>query len=258
MTFDNKQPSLPGAVALVGSGEYLPVMNEVDTYLLKTIAPAHTARVALLPTASGLELKGPTHWNNLGLKHFEQLGVSDVRATRIIDHESANDPAQVALLEGVDLFYFSGGNPQYTIDTLRDSLAWKSIKAAYEHGAILAGCSAGAMMLSGCTLSIRQAIMGKHPEFVAALGIVPHVIVFPHFDRMSHFLNQKRFQKVLHTVSPEYTVIGIDEDTALIRVELNVGGSEQDRWRVMGSKTVKVFVDGIPKYVLKSGEEVLL
>ncbi len=27
----------PGAIALVGSGEYLDVMNETDTYLLETL-----------------------------------------------------------------------------------------------------------------------------------------------------------------------------------------------------------------------------
>lgn len=58
MLFDSSQRSLPGTVALLGSGEYLPVMNEIDTYLLQTIGGAPAARVALLPTASGLELMG--------------------------------------------------------------------------------------------------------------------------------------------------------------------------------------------------------
>ncbi len=258
MTFANKPRSLPGTVALVGSGEYLPVMNETDTYLLDTVGGAQSAHVALLPTASGLERSGPKSWNDLGLKHFNQLGVSDVRATRIIDRESANDPAQVALLDGVDFFYFSGGDPQHTINTLRDSLAWKSIQAAYERGSVLAGCSAGAMMLSGATISIRQAMMSSHPEFIPALGVVPHVMVFPHFDRMANFLVKKRFQQLLHTVPSQYTVVGIDEDTALIRIELNVEGSGQDRWRVMGRQTVKVFIGDVQKYALKSGEEVLL
>jgi cyanophycinase len=258
MTFENKQRALPGTVALVGSGEYLPVMNEVDTYLLKTVGEVQAAHVALLPTASGKELMGPKSWNDLGLNHFKQLGVGDVRATRIIDYKSANDPAQVALLEGIDLFYFSGGDPQYTIETLRDTLAWQSIKDAYERGAVLAGCSAGAMMMGGYTVSIRQVMMGKKTKFAPALGIVPHLIVFPHFDRMAGFLTQKLFQLLLRSVPSGQTVVGIDEDTALVRVELNVEGSGQDRWRVMGRQTVSVYGDDASKRVLKSGEEVLL
>ncbi|MGH2508626.1 MAG: Type 1 glutamine amidotransferase-like domain-containing protein [Ktedonobacteraceae bacterium] len=258
MAFDDKQHALPGIVALVGSGEYLPVMREVDTYLLDTIGAAHTARVALLPTASGLEPMGPTSWNNLGLNHFKQLGVDDIRATRIISAESANDPSQVALLEGVNLFYFSGGNPRYTIETLHNSLAWNYIKAAYERGAVLAGCSAGAMMLGGSVLSMRQAMMSNHTELVPALGIVPHLIIAPHFDRMARSLNQERFRELLRTIPSGYTVVGIDEDTALIRIERDVDSSGQDRWRVMGHRTVSVFIGEVLKCVLKNGEEVRL
>ncbi len=109
----NSQHTSPGAIALVGSGEYLDAMNEVDTYLLNTIGGAATAKVALLPTASGLELNGPTSWNKLGLAHFKQLGVSDIRATRIIGRDGAFDPTQLALLQGADFYYFSGGNPQH-------------------------------------------------------------------------------------------------------------------------------------------------
>lgn len=258
MTFENKQRIIPGTIALVGSGEYLPVMNEVDTYLLQTVGGVQPAHVALLPTASGKERMGPKTWNDLGFNHFTQLGVADVRPTQIIDHESANDPAQVALLEGIDFFYFSGGDPQYTIETLRDTLAWKSILAAYERGAVLAGCSAGAMMLGGHTISIRQVMMGKSANLVTALGIIPQLIIFPHFDRMAGFLTQKLFQHILRTIPSENTVIGIDEETALVRIALDVEGSGQDRWRVMGRQMVSVFGGDGSKRVFKGGEEVLL
>src|SRR5712691_4498564 len=107
---DEKHP-VPGTIALVGSGEYLDSMDTTDIYLLETIGGASNARVALLPTASGLEENGPDYWNDLGLHHFKQLGVKDVRATHIIDHSSASDPEQLALLDNADLYYLSGGNP---------------------------------------------------------------------------------------------------------------------------------------------------
>jgi len=74
----------PGAIALVGSGEYLDAMNEVDAYLLDTLGGANGAKVALLPTASGLEQKGPTYWNDLGLQHFQKLGVQDISTTLLV------------------------------------------------------------------------------------------------------------------------------------------------------------------------------
>ncbi|GAC1667322.1 MAG: cyanophycinase [Ktedonobacteraceae bacterium] len=248
----------PGLVALVGSGEYLDVMNEVDSYLLNTVGGVSSAKVALLPTASGLEPNGPTSWNNLGVRHFKNLGVNDVRATRIIDRASAFDQEQLALLQGADFYYFSGGNPQHTIETLYDSPAWQHIKAAYDQGAVLAGCSAGAMMLSSYTISVRQVMLGEPITFVKSMGIVPNIIVFPHFDRMAGFLDQDRFQHLLHAVPEKNTVVGIDEDTALVRIESNNGPDLSARWKVMGRQTVSVFDGGKPPYVLHAGDEITL
>lgn len=252
-----KSRTTPGTVALLGSGEYLDVMNDVDAYLLATLGDPQGLRVALLPTASGLEADGPTYWNNLGMTHFEKLGVRDIRATAIIDQRSANDVTQVALLQDVDLYYFSGGNPQHTIETLRDSKAWRVIKSAYEQGAVLAGCSAGAMMLSGHTISIRQVMQGQKVDFIVALGIVPQLIVFPHFDRMAGFLDQSRFQQILRSVPPQHTIVGIDEDTALVRVE-NSTNKAPAKWRVMGRQTVTVFNSDTERQVLRSGEQITL
>src|SRR5260370_26899271 len=112
-----QQPNIPGAIALVGSGEYLDVMNTTDTYLLGTLGGVNNARVVLLPTASGREPQGPAYWNTLGLDHFQRLGVRDVRATHILDHESSASPEQLALLRDANLYYFSGGDPQHIIDT---------------------------------------------------------------------------------------------------------------------------------------------
>ena len=248
----------PGTVALVGSGEYLDVMNKVDTYLLGSIGGVGAARVALLPTASGLEPNGPTSWNNLGLQHFKQLGVHDIRATNIIDREHAFDATQVELLQGANFFYFSGGNPQHVIETMQDSPAWNVIKIAYEQGAVLAGCSAGAMMMGGYTVSIRQAMQGSAMDFVPALSIVPQVIVFPHFDRMSGFLSQSRFKDLLQAVPANTTVLGVDENTALVRIEPSEVAAQPALWRVMGHQTVSVFSrDGEVKK-LRVGEEVTL
>ncbi len=248
----------PGTVALVGSGEYLDVMNEVDTYLLGTVGSASAARVALLPTASGLEPNGPTSWNNLGLQHFKQLGVQDTCATQIIDREHAFDVEQVELLQGANFFYFSGGNPQHVIETMQDSPAWNVIKTAYEQGAVLVGCSAGAMMMGGYTISIRQAMQGSAMDFVPGLAIVPQVIVFPHFDRMSGFLSQNRFKDLLQAVPANTTVIGVDENTALVRIEPSEDVGKLALWRVMGSQTVSVFSREGLEQKLRVGEEVTI
>jgi cyanophycinase len=247
----------PGAVALVGSGEYTAAMDETDAALLATVGGVGTARVALLPTASGLEVNGPTHWNSMGLDHFAGLGVADVRATQIVDAASAASPLQLELLRDANFFYFSGGDPAHIIATLRGSPAWELIAAAHARGAVLAGCSAGAMMLGGRTLSIRSAMASGTLQWGEALGVVPGVIVFPHFDRMASFAGEDRFRAVLDGIPADLVALGVDEDTALVRLAPATGNAPA-RWRVMGRQTVTVFAPGAAPRRLGAGDEVEL
>ena len=260
MTDQRRLRSAPGPIALVGSGEYLAVMNEPDAYLLERLGGAGSARVVLLPTASGLEDHGPAYWNGLGKHHFHTLGVREVRATSIIDRASAADPAQLALLEDADFYYFSGGDPQHVIETLRNSPAWEIIKTAHEQGAILAGSSAGAMALSGYTISVRQVLAGGKPTWVESLGLLPRLVVFPHFDRMANFVDQALFQALLSTLPSDVVAVGIDEDTALVRIEAptSSGPLAEARWQVMGRQTVKVFERGMAPRVLQTGAEIII
>src|SRR5689334_5791296 len=101
-----------GPVALVGSGEFLEVMNETDRFLLETLGGPDRALVAVIPTASGLEPGSPQRWADLGLNHFRRLGAS-VEAVMIVNRQDTADPAILELLGKANFFYFSGGNPNY-------------------------------------------------------------------------------------------------------------------------------------------------
>ena len=116
-----------GLINLVGSGEYLPVMRDVDCYLLDSLTlDGRKPRVACLPTAAGKEGDSSVNrWLNMGVQHFSGLG-ADVEPVRIIDRNSANDPCWEPILEGADLIYFSGGDPGYLHQTMKDSLAWNA------------------------------------------------------------------------------------------------------------------------------------
>ena len=247
----------PGAIALVGSGEYTAAMAETDTALMATLGGTRAARVALLPTASGRESNGPTHWNALGLRHFAGLGVADVRATQIIDRESGAHPEQLALLRDATFFYFSGGDPQYVIETLRGSPAWALIAATHAQGAIVAGCSAGAMMLGARTLSIRSAMASGEMRWGDALGVVPGVVVFPHFDRMAGYAGSERFAAMLAAIPADLMGVGIDEDTALVRLA-SAQAEAPSEWHVMGRQSVTIFAAGEPPRRLHAGDVVTL
>jgi cyanophycinase-like exopeptidase len=254
---DGARPT-PGALALLGSGEYTDAMNATDRALLDTRGGVAGARVALLPTASGREAGGPAYWNDLGQRHFAALGAGDIRPTAIVDAASAADPQQLALLRDADLYYFSGGDPQHLIATLRGSPAWEVIQAAHAAGAALAGCSAGAMALSARTLSVRQVMRSGAIEWAEALGVVPRTLVFPHFDRMAGFMGEERFRDLLAALPEDFVALGIDEDTALVCLTPDTGATGTARWQVMGRQTVTVFAAGEPPRTLRAGDELSL
>jgi cyanophycinase len=217
-----------GLITLVGSGEYLPVMDEIDYYLLESLhLNGRKPRVVCLPTAAGREGDASVNrWSSMGIQHFQKLG-AEVSALRIIDRASADDAQWESALENADLVYFSGGDPGHLYQTMNGSRAWRAAQRAWERGAIYAGCSAGAMILGKRMPSFRLA--GTQEGF----GIVPATFIVPHFDAIPGiwkplvFALQKQLKK-------EERMIGVDENTALI-------GRLGSEWTVMGASKVHVF-----------------
>lgn len=238
-----------GAIALVGSGEYLPVMDEIDRALLATLPK--NPLVALLPTASGLEPGSPERWNRLGMTHFSGLGVETV-ALELLGRQDAFDQAIQAALTLANFFYFSGGNPNHLVETLQGTPAWDIMARAHGTGAVIAGCSAGAMMLGGYTVRLRGLMTGEPPSLAPALGVVPNVAVLPHFDRFAARLGLAAPQAFTEMAPEKLAVLGIDEDTALVRL------LPDHPWQVMGRQTVTVFRQGLPPAVFRAGEAVAL
>lgn len=217
------QPT-PGPIALVGSGEFLPQMIAVDRWLLA----GRPARAAFLPTAAGQEGDASVdRWLSLGTAHYSAMGVEPV-PVRVVDRADADDADLAARIHAVGLVYLSGGNPGYVADTLRDTVVWQAIVAAWRAGAALAGCSAGAMALTAEAPHVRLGSMAPQP----GLALVPHLAVIPHFDRMAGW-DPGVTARASARRDDGATVVGIDEDTAL------VGGPTE--WTVMGRQQVTVF-----------------
>lgn len=217
-----------GLIALVGSGEYLPVMEDVDRYLLDALnLNGREPRVVCLPTAAGKEGdQSVNRWSTMGVEHFKKLG-AHVTALKIIDRRAADDPQYESILENADLIYFSGGDPGYLYETMKETCAWNAAQRAWERGAIYAGCSAGAMILGHRMPSFRLA--GTQQGF----GIVPAEFIMPHFDAIPAIWKPMilALQKQLKAGQ---RMIGVDEDTALI-------GTLNGDWKVMGKSSVQVF-----------------
>ncbi len=210
-------------IALVGAGEYLPVMNEIDRHLLASVdTNGRTPRVVCMPTAAGQEGDASVNrWLNMGVEHFQALG-AEVTAARIIDRASADDPEWESALENADLIYFSGGNPMYLYETMQGSRAWNAAQKAWGRGAVYAGCSAGAMILANRVPNFRAAGLTS----IEAFQLFPATFVIPHFDRMRGLWSAYLFA-VRRQLKDDQFILGVDENTALV-------GKLDGTWQVMG------------------------
>ena len=182
-----------GPLALVGSGEYLPQMSVIEAGLLAGRPP----RYVQLATAAVPD--GPSvveRWHSLGAAQAARLGVEPV-VLPVNDRSDADDPVLAAQVAGAGLIYLSGGHPAYL--------------AAWREGAALAGCSAGAMALTSWVPSLFQRQIGPTP----GLGLLPHLRVIPHFDTFAARIPDL-VARFLVPDGPAVTVIGVDEDTALV------------------------------------------
>lgn len=217
-----------GYIALLGSGEYLPVMDEVDKFLLANCgAKDRKPKVICLPTAAGQEGDSSVNrWMQMGVEHFTRLN-ADVRAVSVTDNDSANQPSHAQAVEEADFVYFSGGSPLYLYETMKDSLVWKSALKVFERGGVYAGCSAGAMILGTHMPNFRALGLNS----VSGFGFVPAVVI-PHFDATPMF-----FKPIISAararLKENELMVGIDEDTAML--------GKNNEWTVMGKSAVHVF-----------------
>ena len=101
---------MPGPVALVGAGEFLPAMAEFDAGLLAATGRARP-RVAILPTASypdGEEVF--TRWAAMGVAHFGELG-AEVEPVLVRDRAGADDAAAAQAIGEADLSTSPAASP---------------------------------------------------------------------------------------------------------------------------------------------------
>ena len=214
-----------GVLALVGSGEYLPVMQEFETGLLHSaFARGKKNTFVQIPTGSSEEGEDRRiFWQRRGQEQAERIGAECIYLP-IHEREDAFNPDFVATVKDAGLIYFSGGNPHHIADVFKGSPLWDAIVQEWESGSSLAGCSAGAMAFGGTIMGIRKS---SHSE---GLNLLPDIEVIPHYDKMLGWLPD-RVASFIARGGADTTLVGIDENTALIY---------EKSWKVTGAGKVHV------------------
>lgn len=212
-----------GTLALLGGGEWAPGCEELDTALLQA---SGGDEVTVLPTAAAYEHPGKVvaaaeAW-------FAGLGA---RAQGLMALTRA-DAEQTSLADRVRasrFVYLVGGSPLHLRAVLKGSAVWQALVDAWRAGAVVAGSSAGAMVLTDPMVDPRGGAL------TVGLGMVTGMAVIPHFGQE----NAEKVHRSITLAAADLAVVGLAERCALVR---RPDGS----WHGAGAGTVQVFVGGEP------------
>ena len=233
-----------GAVALVGSGEYLIQMQEIETDLLhRGISRGKSNTYIQIPTGAGQESADRIEfWKERGAAQAERMGAT-CHFLPILKREDAFNPQYIEEVTNAGLIYFSGGDPGYITEVFEETPLWEKIKQEFNSGSSLAGCSAGAMAFGSKIVGLRI----SHAQ--SGLGLIPEIEVIPHYDKFLGWVPDRIASIALRSDEGTY-LLGIDEDTALVLT---------DKWRVQGRAKVHV-LKGLAEspQTFASGEEITL
>ncbi len=227
---------MSGQIALVGGDEFRPGCEEMDREIMRASGkdPATSpVGVVVVPTAA---VTGPAKAANDGAVHFDALG-GDSSRLMLLERSHAEDPEFFSAAALADVVYFTGGSPDHLLETVRESPFLSALLASLEAGSVLAGSSAGAMVMGSM---MRRPSAGG---WVEALGVVPGVAVLPHHERRDQAETSKELQQ---SAPSGLTFLGIDARTGC----LGTPGS----WRVVGFGRVTVY-QGSDWQVFNAGDK---
>jgi len=213
-----------GYLLLEGGAEFGGGMREPDLKAIE-LAGGFDAPVRIIPTAAAPDDNHQRAGNN-GIRWFQSLGARDVLSVPLIDKPSANDPEIAHPLRSAKLIYMLGGFTGYLSKTLAGSSAWEAVLQAYQAGAVIAGSSAGAMVMCEFYYDPRKG------QVLSGLNLVRNSLVLPHHNTFG-----KSWAGRLLEI-PQLTLIGIDEGTGMID-----DGSSQF-WSVLGAGDVTLYRNG--------------
>jgi len=166
---------------------------------------------------------------------FKRLGSDGATAIHVYSRHDANNPQYGGLIENASCIFFTGGDQLRITSLIGGTPLERALFKAYKKGAIIAGTSAGASVMSETMIisgndddAPRKCTLKMAP----GLGLLREVVI----DQ--HFAQRGRIGRLLSGIAqnPHMLGIGIDEDTAIII-------SSNAEFHVIGSNAVTI-LDG--------------
>jgi hypothetical protein len=227
------QHSLPGLIALLGSGETSPTMGLVYESLAQRAATP--LQIALVETPAGFQPNSARVAGKVAeflsgrLQNYApQIELAPAR--RRGTPESPDAPEASRAVCGAGMIFLGPGSPTYTAQQLRGSLAWDRVVARNRQGAGLVLASAATLAVSRHVLPVYEIYkVGADLHWQPGLDLfAPYglsLTLIPHWnnaeggaelDTSRCFMGQARFSQLLTLLPEETTVLGIDEHTGVV------------------------------------------
>ena len=204
-----------GYILLAGGAEFSGRMAKPDRRAIE-LAGGFDASISIITAAAAPDNNHQRAGRN-GVGWFIKLGAVNVAALPLIDRKSADDPAVVKSLQRSKMVYLLGGFPRHLAQSLAGSDSWQAILAAHQSGAVIAGSSAGAMILC------EHYYDPYAKDILDGLGLIPNACILPHHDTFG-----KSWAADLAQRLPGVVLIGIDEQTGMLN------DAPTGRWQVYG------------------------
>ncbi len=248
-----------GTVIIIGGAEDK-VRDRVILSRFVSLAGGEDARIAVISTASSLGPEAGARYTEI----FGHLGVKTIRTIHAMTRPQANDEATGHALSDVTGIFLTGGNQLRLSSTIGGTRLASAVLERFQHGAVVAGTSAGASAMSSHMIAFGSS--GATPKhrmatIAAGLGVLPGVIIDQHFQQ------RNRLGRLLSLIAsnPSLLGLGVDEDTAGIvgpdhvmevvgRGSVTVidgAGSDTDAWEIKGHKPL--MISGVVLHSLPSG-----
>ena len=202
---------MTGTVCLQGGGEFSVGCRAMDSDLARQ-AGGPVVVAALAGTVGG-DYRTATE---NGVRHFRALGtLGAAGALEVVGAPDVReDPAgALAVLRTARLLVLPGGSPSRLLEVLQTTGVGDVVAQLLADGGTVMGSSAGAMVLGAWTV-LPDRRSGAGMQVVPGLGLVPDVLVIPHWSGGSS--RDDWLQVVAEHVPPEVVVLGIPEESGVL------------------------------------------
>jgi cyanophycinase len=241
----DKELTIEGSLFIIGGGSR---PNEMMVRMIKESGLDKGGYAVILPMSSELP-DSAIIWSS---EQFIKNGVHNIVGFNFTkDLIPPND--WIDSLKNANLIYISGGNQNRFMEIVKGTKIEKAIHFAYEHGAMIAGTSAGAAVMSHVMITGNElrtpeyrptfrTIEAHNLETSEGLGLLSTAIIDQHFIWRSR--HNRLFSAVIEF--PHLTGIGIDESTAILIRNNTV--------EVVGVSQVMVFENPDNSYIEKNSK----